>query len=665
MSIKSAMTIRKKFKVLAWVAGTALIMVTLISFLTNMFLVKANKDIYEDSTKGIVAVNVIQQMLSEARNKEVLAVSYAAVANIEKMNQLENEMAAQKSSLIAKMGELVIDNKTKETLTDLVGKYFESVATTFSFAKRYVTDEAAKNITENSALPFNLLEGHFNKLMYSQVQTAEQQNKRAVTYAWISRMLLFGTALGAVGLILYLLRISKSIVEPVNAMSGFVKSIAQGELNEAVQVNSSDEIGEMGKSLAKMSVYIRDMATTAEKIAEGDLRINVLPKSDKDVLGNAFQKMIVGLRGLITEIQAGAERLAAASNQIAASAEQTSKTSESSASAVEEMTATMHQMSTNMQNVASNSQKQATTVTETSASIEQMVTSIQHVAENVRNLISISERSKGAVSSGAAAVEQASQGMKGINVAIGKSADTIMSLGEKTEDMSKIVEVIDDIAEQTNLLALNAAIEAAKAGDQGLGFAVVADEVRKLAERSAHSTREIADLIKTIEKEAQGAVDTMTKSTDLVRDGLNFSNEVTQALAGIKAAVEDLVKYSQEIGAATQQQSSGSEQIRKAVQNLNEVIMEISTASEEQSLGAGQVVQAIERIKDMVQQGSSSSLELSASAEELKRQAGSLRGIVSKFSLNGEWMPLRRSRRDAADSALPVTEAPALQPPAA
>ena len=665
MKIKAAMTIRNKFKILAWVAGTVLIMVTLISFLTNVFLVRANKDIYEDSTKGIVTISVLEQMLSDARTKEVLAVSYAAVANIEKVNQLENELITQKSNLIAKLGEVSIDSKTKETLNELIGKYFESAAATFTFAKRYVTDEAAKNITENSELPFNLLEGHFNRIMFAQVEKAEQQNKKAVTYAWISRLLLIAAAVGAVGLIIYLLRISMSIVGPINTMSGFVKTIAQGELTETALAQSGDEIGEMGRSLTNMSAYLRDMANTAEKIAEGDLRINVTPKSDKDVLGNAFQKMIIGLRGLITEIRAGAERLAAASSQISSSADQTSKTSESSASAVEEMTATMYEMSTNMQKVATNSQRQATTVTETSSSIEQMVASIQHVAGNVKNLISISEKSKGAVSSGAAAVEQASQGMKGINVAIGKSADTIMSLGGKTEDMSKIVEVIDDIAEQTNLLALNAAIEAAKAGDQGLGFAVVADEVRKLAERSAQSTKEIADLIKTIEKESQGAVDTMTKSTSLVRDGLNFSNEVTQALAGIKTAVEDLVKYAQEIGAATQQQSSGSEQIRKAVKNLNEVIMEISTASEEQSQGAGQVVQAIERIKDMVQQGSSSSLELAASAEELKKQAGSLQAIVSKFSLNGEWMPLRKARRDGEDPALPGHEASALQPPAA
>jgi methyl-accepting chemotaxis protein len=118
--------------------------------------------------------------------------------------------------------------------------------------------------------------------------------------------------------------------------------------------------------------------------------------------------------------------------------------------------------------------------------------------------------------------------------------------------------------------------------------------------------------------------------------GLRFSDEVTHALSGIKAAVEDLARYSREIGAATQEQSTGSEQIKHAVTNLNGIIMEISSASEQQSKGAGQVVQAIERVKDMVQQGSSSSLELAASAEELHKQAGGLQSLVSRFSLNDQ-----------------------------
>ena len=414
-----------------------------------------------------------------------------------------------------------------------------------------------------------------------------------------------------------------------------LETLSLGDLSVNFVAERKDEIGKIIDSLTKVVSSLRDMATTAVEIAGGDLRGDVTPKSEKDVLGNAFKKMVEGLRHTITEVKTNADQLVTASSQIAASAEQTSKNSESSATAVEEMTSTMHEMSANIQNVAKNTQKQASSVTETSSSIEQMVSSIQRVAENVKRLVSISERSKEAVSSGSEAVNKASFGMNEINTAISQSAQTIMSLGSRTEEMAKIVDVIDDIAEQTNLLALNAAIEAARAGEQGMGFAVVAEEVRKLAERSAKSTREIADLIHSVSKESQNAVDNMTRSTGIVEQGLVSSREVIHALEGIKAAVEEVSKYSSEIGAATQEQAGGSEQIGKAMVNLNEVTQEISTSSEEQSTGAEQVVKAIEKVREMVQQNASSAVELASSAEQLSKQSSGLQTLVAQFALNG------------------------------
>src|SRR3990172_7563567 len=143
MKIKTAMTIRSKFKVLAWVAGGVLFSVTLVSFLTNIFLMSANNDIYEESTRGIESISAVQNILNKARTKEILAVSYAAVANMDQVGQLEQEMSDQKSALIGKLAEANIGKKMKDEIASQIGDYFETAAATFVHAKHYVTDEAS------------------------------------------------------------------------------------------------------------------------------------------------------------------------------------------------------------------------------------------------------------------------------------------------------------------------------------------------------------------------------------------------------------------------------------------------------------------------------------------------------------------------------------------
>jgi methyl-accepting chemotaxis protein len=296
----------------------------------------------------------------------------------------------------------------------------------------------------------------------------------------------------------------------------------------------------------------------------------------------------------------------------------------------------MHEMSTNIQSVAKNSQNQAASVSETSASVEQMVASIQRVANTAKQFVELSGKTKQAVDRGLEAVRKSVKGTDDINKAILRSADTIAALGTRVEDIGKIVDVIDEIAEQTNLLALNAAIEAARAGEQGMGFAVVAEEVRKLAERSAKSTKEIAELISGIQKEAQDAVRVMEKSTQLVEKGVELSGQLGDTLKVIEGSVVETDRYSREIGAATQEQSSGSTQIARSAESLREVTHEISSAAEEQASAAEQIVKTMERMREMIHQNASGTTELATSAEQLRSQAERFQELVGKFAIGDE-----------------------------
>jgi methyl-accepting chemotaxis protein len=429
----------------------------------------------------------------------------------------------------------------------------------------------------------------------------------------------------------------KIILGPIAKLTDLSRRIAQGEIFQKIEVSSHDEIGKLMESFGDMSGYLKNIGETAGEISQGELRREVTRRSEHDYLGDSFQKMISGLQNIVSRVRQNSQEISAASGQLASMAEEGSKNNESAAAAIEEITATMHEMAANTSSVAKNTMSQAASVNETSSSIEQMIVSIKRVAENVKRLVDISQKSRDAVGKGRLAVNKSAAGMEEINSAITRVADTVSTLSVRIEDIGRIVEVIDDIAEQTNLLALNAAIEAAKAGDQGLGFAVVADEVRKLAERSAVSTKEINDLIRGIQKEAQNAVKHMDTSLLSVQTELDQGRkEVASTLAHIEESVEEVAKYSAEIGIATSEQSAGGDQIIKAISTLNDLTQNISASSEEQSAGVEQVVKSIERIRDMIQQNASGSTELSASADQLATQSKKLRETVGRFQIKEE-----------------------------
>ena len=430
-------------------------------------------------------------------------------------------------------------------------------------------------------------------------------------------------------------RTAEAITGPLTRLIEVARQIATaGDLDHEIDIKSKDEIGELANNFAGMVTYLKEMAGVSEAIAGGNLSGEVKARSKNDVLGNAFTSMTEGLRSLVRNVRDASSQVATASNQVAGASDESAKISLQTSSAIDEVTSTMHEMSVNVQNMVKSTQTQASSVSETSASIDQMVASIQRVADTAKVLLDISNRSREEVNNGIGTMEKATEGLNKINNTIRSSGEIIDVLGKRADDIGKIIEVIDDLAEQTNLLALNAAIEAARAGEHGLGFAVVADEVRKLAEKSAQSTKEISELIQSIQTEARKAVDNMEHSTGIVNQGLGLGQDLNAALRKISSVVTEVYKFAQEIGAATNEQSNGSSQIARSTSRLNEITHEINSAVEEQASGAQAVVRAMERMRELVQQTTSGSTELAASAEQMSKMSRGLLESMDRFAID-------------------------------
>jgi methyl-accepting chemotaxis protein len=555
----------------------------------------------------------IRLLSDDLRKAQSLVVSEQQKTALQKVQQLEQSWATEFATpLLEKRKQVDAGNATVAEL------------------QIFYLQKDASSWVKNSTDHLDVVDDENKKIRDDRRKSDETATTTTGAIALISTLI----GLGLGGFIAF--TTAKSISAPLYDLIGVAKQIATtGELDHNIDIQRKDEIGELARTFGGMVTYLKEMATVSEAIAGGDLTVEVQPRSQSDTFGHAFKRMVDGLRSLVKNVRDASSQVASASSQVAGASDESAKISLQASSAIDEVTSTMHEMSVNVQNMVKSTQTQASNVSETSASIDQMVASIQRVADTAKVLLDISNRSREDVHSGISTMEKATDGLNRINTTIQSSGEIIDVLGQRADDIGKIIEVIDDLAEQTNLLALNAAIEAARAGEHGLGFAVVADEVRKLAEKSAQSTKEISELIQSIQKEARKAVENMDRSTAIVNEGLDLGSELNSALKKISNVVTEVYKFAQEIGAATNEQSHGSSQIARATTRLNEITHEINSAVEEQASGAQAVVKAMERMRELIQQSTSGSTELAASAEQMSKMSRDLLESMHRFALEG------------------------------
>jgi len=236
--------------------------------------------------------------------------------------------------------------------------------------------------------------------------------------------------------------------------------------------------------------------------------------------------------------------------------------------------------------LAEAAEHQAQEINSASDKITEIAASINQVSRNSAESADVAQRSVQIATKGAGVVRQTIAGMDSIRDQIQETSKRIKRLGESSQEIGSIVELINDIAEQTNILALNAAIQAASAGEAGRGFAVVADEVQRLAERASGATRRIETLVQTIQADTNEAVTSMEQTTSEVVAGARLAEDAGLALGEIEKVSNDLSDLIQNISSAARQQSAAATNI-SATMN---VIQEITTQT---SVGASQTAESI------------------------------------------------------------------------
>jgi len=276
---------------------------------------------------------------------------------------------------------------------------------------------------------------------------------------------------------------------------------------------------------------------------------------------------------------------------------------------VRETVSSMEEMAYSIKEVAKNVDALSLTAEETSSSMNEMDISIDQVQSNANETARLSEEVAVDAERGAEAILKTLGEINRIRESSQEAVMAIAALGTRIDAIGQIVNVIDDVAEQTNLLALNAAIIAAQAGEQGKGFAVVADEIKDLAERAGASTREITDLIKTVQGESRNAISAVERGAHNVDRGVQVSNDAEQALKKILESSRKSTNMVRAIARATVEQAKGSKQVTDAIGRLAETVQQIAAATAQQARGSELMMRSAEKMRHITQAAERTALE--------------------------------------------------------
>src|SRR5579863_6290156 len=348
-----------------------------------------------------------------------------------------------------------------------------------------------------------------------------------------------------------------SLLDSQNFGSGGAPSIAGGS----------------GSDAAALQAQIEKLLQEVSAVGDGDLRVQAEVTPDTlGVLADSFNYMIEELAKVVGRVQATAVQVTNATRRIL------DRTSE----------------------LTNASETQVAQISQTTQAVEELATFIQNVAHNARLSAEAAQDALRNANVGQDAVRQSIEGMMLIRENVQETSKKIKRLGERSNEISEIIRIIEDIADQTNLLALNAAIQSAMAGEHGRGFAVVADEIRLLAERSTESTKRIETLVKSIQGDTYEAVVAMEDSTQEVVKGSQLADDAGRSLNTIFSAVERQAQMIEGIARAANEQTPVSEAVAVAMGQISEITHRTNVGTQDAATSVSYLAELSDQLRASV-----------------------------------------------------------------
>jgi methyl-accepting chemotaxis protein len=570
------MTISKKISI-GFTIMLALIILLGGYSLLSLNSSKENLTIIEDANKQLV---IEIQTLSEFKNAISFSQSFMAYGDDDLYEQidlsLDNSLTYIDSILSTTSGKenedfIQLGEKVTEWRNGLIYDLLPIVRAKFKEQERgnaigvtELEEKRKKFVSKLDPISKDVKETLQQKVKINEQIVQENINSTISTMAgFIKFSIIIGILALIIGIMLSIY-ITNSIRKPIYKMVSGANLFAEGDLKKPIDINSSDEFGQLADALNKMRE-----------------NFNIIIKQIKDY-----------------------------SYQLDESFTNVFETSGSSAAAALEMAKTISA-------IADSTENQMNSINTTSNVVKSLSEGSYNVAENAKTVASMAEEASHAAKDGRALIINAVKQMDSINNSVNKSANVIIHLGQRSQEIGKIVDTISGIANQTNLLALNAAIEAARAGEQGKGFAVVASEVRKLAVQSDESAKQISQMINEIQRETNEAVTVMKDGTEDVEQGSIVVNKAGKEFESITILIGDLTKKVQDISGDLQNMVKANQDIANEFNNIKYASKQITDETHTASA--------------VTEEQSASMSEVTNFSKELKRKSQDLLTLIDKF----------------------------------